>query len=87
MKLIDFKSEYIEAPAKLSMDELYTEASKLGKVEIGGTFCSQTTVEIKLRCNGDLLFIKSSLPDVKESLSEAISKARKIKDFYRENFQ
>lgn len=76
-------SEYIEAPKELSLDDLYAEGQRYGRVEVGGTF-HPNEARIKLNFTGDdYISVKSkNAPTVKENLAECIAKARALKQFY-----
>lgn len=85
MKLLRGKGdgEYIQAPEKLSLDELYEIGSQFGKVEIGGVF-GAATVEIKANFAGDdYLSIKCrKYSDLKQNFATAIDRARFLKRAY-----
>jgi len=75
------EQEFIPAPNKLSLDELYDAAQELGKVEIGSF--SQNKAELKVNFTKDYIDLKcEKYPDVRQNLAEVIERARKLKQFY-----
>lgn len=71
--------------SKLSLDELYAEAQRLGEVEIGGAFYPKKAT-IKLPRDsvcGDFVHVQCKKhDDIKQNLSDCIHRARKIVNFY-----
>lgn len=86
LKLLGNKEgqEYIQALKELTLDDLYKMARQLGKVEIGGSFISAESAEIRCNFTGnDFVNLKcSKYPDVKQNLAEVIDRATRLKDFY-----
>lgn len=75
--------ELIPAAEKLSLDELYSQADTLGRVEIGG-IGDRNKVEIRVSSlSDDYVCIREKGCDLKLNLHRAISRAKDLIEFYR----
>lgn len=80
------EQEFIAATEKLSLDDLYNEAKRYGELTTGGAFSGANSAQITLNFVGhDYVCVKSrTFPTLHENIAECISKARKLKVFYKE---
>jgi len=86
MRLLGGSAEVIPAPTRLSLEELFQEASHLGKLTTGGTFMGVNGAELSCSFVGDdYVSIKSkNLPTLKENIAAVIYKARQLKQLYQQ---
>ena len=86
MKLINSAGEYMPKSESLTLDELFEEANRLGRLETGGAFSGRHAAEIKVEGLGDdYATVRSKSHDLKGNIAKVIEKAAKLKEFYRVN--
>lgn len=84
LKRIGGNQEFIQGVTKLSLDELYEEANRLGKVEIGGMQGSSSCRIDMTGVGSDWVNIRSNIkPTLKENMAECIARGRAVKQFYQ----